>query len=119
MYGGHIVEEWDRWGGRGGLGLAVRGSGQELHHMRLHASGRWRGLSHIQPMSCPHTPTCKKPNPTPGRRLANAYLSKYFNEQLLDGCQLFPGFMTPPPTMTQAQVRRAWRRSAAAWVGGC
>lgn len=58
----------------------------------------------------------QNPTPTPGRRLANAYLSKYFNEQLLDGCQLFPGFMTPPPTMTQAQVRSVWGvRAAARW----
>jgi len=49
MYGGHIVEEWDR-------------------------------------------------------RLASAYLAKYFNETLLEGIQLFPGFYQPPATMPHPQV---------------
>lgn len=40
------------------------------------------------------------------RRLANAYLNKFFTEALLDGVQLFPGFMTPPPTLNQTQVSR-------------
>lgn len=38
------------------------------------------------------------------RRLANAYLAKYFNESLLEGIQLFPGFYLPPPTMLHPQV---------------
>ena len=38
------------------------------------------------------------------RRLANAYLHKYFNEGLLEGPQLFPGFYPPPPTMPHPQV---------------
>ena len=38
------------------------------------------------------------------RRLCSAYLNRYFNEALLEGVQLFPGFMTPPPTLNQAQA---------------
>lgn len=38
------------------------------------------------------------------RRLANAYLAKYFNEGLLEAMQLFPGFYQPPSTMTHPQV---------------
>ncbi|KAL4450636.1 hypothetical protein ABPG77_000992 [Micractinium sp. CCAP 211/92] len=38
------------------------------------------------------------------RRLANAYLAKFFNESLLEGIQLFPGFFLPPPTMPHPQV---------------
>lgn len=38
------------------------------------------------------------------RRLANAYLYKYFNEQLLEGMEMFPNFSTPPNTFTHKQV---------------
>ena len=40
------------------------------------------------------------------RRLASAYLHKYFSASLFEGIQLFPGFDLPPPTMTHAQVQR-------------
>ena len=39
------------------------------------------------------------------RRLANAYLFKYFNETLLEGMEMFPAFFTPANTMTHKQVR--------------
>ena len=38
------------------------------------------------------------------RRLSNAYLMKYFNEELLDGVEMFPGFNTPPNTATHKEV---------------
>ena len=38
------------------------------------------------------------------RRLANGYLYKYFNEQLLEGMEMFPAFNTPPNTMSHKQV---------------
>ncbi|GBF97683.1 flagellar outer dynein arm heavy chain beta [Raphidocelis subcapitata] len=38
------------------------------------------------------------------RRLANGYLSKYFNEALLEGVEMFPGFPTPTNSMNQKQV---------------
>ncbi len=38
------------------------------------------------------------------RRLASAYLSKYFNESLLEGMELFPAFTTPPSTSNHRQV---------------
>lgn len=38
------------------------------------------------------------------RRLANAYLFKYFNEQLLEGMDMFPGFSTPQNTLSHKQV---------------
>ncbi len=50
------------------------------------------------------------------RRLANAYLAKFFNESLLEGIQLFPGFFLPPPTMPHPQVGA--RSSFAVWQAG-
>jgi hypothetical protein len=49
------------------------------------------------------------------RRLASAYLLKYFTESLLEGFEMFPGFATPPTGASHKQVRgggllRAWRR---------
>ena len=41
------------------------------------------------------------------RRLANAYLFKYFNETLLEGMEMFPAFFTPANTMTHKQVSAA------------
>jgi dynein heavy chain len=38
------------------------------------------------------------------RRLANAYLYRYMNEQLLEGMEMFPGFVTPPNTLNHKQV---------------
>ena len=38
------------------------------------------------------------------RRLADAYLNKGFNEALLDGAELFPGFAGPPATASPVQV---------------
>lgn len=38
------------------------------------------------------------------RRLASAYLHNYFNDALLDGMEIFPGFSVPPATMTHIQV---------------
>lgn len=38
------------------------------------------------------------------RRLANAYLMRYFNEELLESIELFPGFSTPPGNMNHKQV---------------
>jgi hypothetical protein len=38
------------------------------------------------------------------RRLANAYLFKYMNEGLLEGLEMFPGFTTPPNTLSHKQV---------------
>ena len=38
------------------------------------------------------------------RRLASAYLSKYFNESLLEGMELFPAFTTPPSSSNHRQV---------------
>lgn len=38
------------------------------------------------------------------RRLANAYLFKYFNEALIEGMEMFPAFFTPANTMTHKQV---------------
>ncbi|MEW5311809.1 MAG: hypothetical protein WDW38_003494 [Sanguina aurantia] len=38
------------------------------------------------------------------RRLANAYLLRYMNEQLLEGMEMFPGFVSPPNTLNHRQV---------------
>lgn len=38
------------------------------------------------------------------RRLANAYLFKYFNEALLEGIEYFPGFVAPSNTSSHKQV---------------
>lgn len=38
------------------------------------------------------------------RRLASAYLLKYFHEGLSDSLQLFPGFSTPASTLSHRQV---------------
>ena len=38
------------------------------------------------------------------RRLASAYLQKYFSEGLLDGFEMFPGFPVPPSSATHRQV---------------
>lgn len=40
------------------------------------------------------------------RRLATAYLLKYFNENLLEGMEMFPGFVTPANSLSHKQVRR-------------
>ena len=68
------------------------------------------------------------------RRLANAYLFKYFNETLLEGMEMFPAFFTPANTMTHKQVscltilltaaaetaqHRVSRRTASAWDLAC
>lgn len=39
------------------------------------------------------------------RRLAAAYLLKYFNEGLLEGMEMFPGFNTPANSLSHKQVR--------------
>lgn len=39
------------------------------------------------------------------RRLASAYLFRYFNETLLEGFEMFPGFPTPPTGASHKQVR--------------
>ena len=39
------------------------------------------------------------------RRLATAYLSRYFNEGLLDTAEHFPTFSSPPPSLSNAQAR--------------
>ena len=39
------------------------------------------------------------------RRLANAYLHKYFTDQLLEGIDFYPGFTAPPSTASHKQVR--------------
>ena len=47
------------------------------------------------------------------RRLVSAYLTKMFQEHLLDGMQLFPGFVMPAPTLSHQQVRscgKGWQR---------
>lgn len=38
------------------------------------------------------------------RRLANAYLFKYFNEGLMEGMEMFPGFMAPANSLNHRQV---------------
>ena len=38
------------------------------------------------------------------RRLAAAYLAKYFHEGLADALQLFPRFSTPPSSLSHRQV---------------
>ena len=38
------------------------------------------------------------------RRLASAYLLKYFQDSLSDGLTLFPGFATPPTNLSYVQV---------------
>lgn len=38
------------------------------------------------------------------RRLAAAYLLKYFNEGLLEGMEMFPSFNTPANTLSHKQV---------------
>jgi hypothetical protein len=40
------------------------------------------------------------------RRLAAAYLLKYFNEGLLEGMEMFPGFNTPANSLSHKQVRQ-------------
>jgi hypothetical protein len=39
------------------------------------------------------------------RRLAAAYLLKYFNEGLLEGMEMFPSFNTPANSLSHKQVR--------------
>lgn len=43
------------------------------------------------------------------RRLANAYLFKYFNEGLMEGMEMFPGFMAPANSLNHKQVCLACR----------
>lgn len=94
MYGGHIVEDWDRWGPF--LDPFRQPCTDFVHCIRIAAEAA---------SICPHALTLPWAAATaPCRRLANAYLSKYFNEGLLEGTQLFPGFVTPPPTLNQAQA---------------
>ena len=52
------------------------------------------------------------------RRLASAYLLKYFQETLADGLTLFPGFATPATNLSYVQVTVAvlGRRAACAVV---
>jgi len=38
------------------------------------------------------------------RRLANAYLHRFFNDQLIEGMEMFPSFYTPPNTMSHKGV---------------
>jgi len=38
------------------------------------------------------------------RRLANAYLHRFFNDSLIEGMEMFPGFYTPPNTMSHKGV---------------
>lgn len=38
------------------------------------------------------------------RRLAMAYLLKYFNESLLEGMEMFPGYTTPANSLSHKQV---------------
>ncbi|CAG9462750.1 unnamed protein product [Pedinophyceae sp. YPF-701] len=38
------------------------------------------------------------------RRLANAYLFRYFNDDLVEGTEMFPGFPTPPNTAPHKEV---------------
>jgi dynein heavy chain len=38
------------------------------------------------------------------RRLAMAYLIKYFNESLLEGMEMFPGYTTPANSLSHKQV---------------
>ncbi len=38
------------------------------------------------------------------RRLANAYLFKYFNEGLLENMEMFPAFPAPPNTLSHKMV---------------
>lgn len=39
------------------------------------------------------------------RRLAAAYLLKYFNENLIEGMEMFPGFMAPGNSLNHKHVR--------------
>lgn len=39
------------------------------------------------------------------RRLAEAYLNKYFHDGLLEGMHVFHGFPAPPATLTHPQAR--------------
>ena len=38
------------------------------------------------------------------RRLVSAYLARLFQENLLEGGQLFPGFSMPPQGLSHAQT---------------
>ena len=38
------------------------------------------------------------------RRLSNAYLQKYYNDDLLEGTEMYPGFPVPPNTYTHKEV---------------
>ena len=46
------------------------------------------------------------------RRLASAYLLKYFQDSLSEGLTLFPGFATPSNNLSYAQVRSSITRQA-------
>lgn len=56
------------------------------------------------------------------RRLANAYLLKYFNEGLLEGVEMFPSFTTPANSLNHKQVGahaghlRGWLKLALRWL---
>lgn len=51
------------------------------------------------------------------RRLANGYLSKYMVDSLLEGMEMFPGFITPPNTLNHKQVRLRPRAGGGLEVG--
>lgn len=42
------------------------------------------------------------------RRLAAAYLSKYFNEGLLEASEHFPALPSPPSSLSTVQARSTW-----------
>ena len=48
-----------------------------------------------------HPPPDARPPPS-----TPSYLIKYFNEALLEGIEMFPGFPVAPNSMSQKQVRR-------------
>ncbi len=39
------------------------------------------------------------------RRLANAYLNRYMIDALIEGLEMFPGFISPPNSLSHKQVR--------------
>ena len=38
------------------------------------------------------------------RRLANAYLNRYMVDALIEGLEMFPGFVSPPNSLSHKQV---------------
>lgn len=89
-----------------GEGARARGSSREHPRRPSQPRAGMGPRANLPTPPAPHPPTSKP----------LSYLSKYFNEPLLEGVEMFPGFPTPPNSMNQKQVGRG-RQGAGAGRG--